>query len=214
MLLQVLPEAFRVKTELCRDLCRGESALFQPGDGFSVFGGGVRIVFPHGGPVHRLAFLIRDAFPLTDQILVPGLQVVVETSYRYAGPLGYFPGGHGCSAVQVESLGIFPDCFRGRDMKRPASRYLAPVLLSGGLFAYLDAVPDQFLVVEYQVLFQSGVGDIATVGCLLHRDITVGTQKLHRFGILLLAPRARTTGRPSSSPNRFRARSRNSNTSG
>ena len=48
-----------------------------------LFGGGVRIVFPHGGPVHRLALLIRDAFPLTDQILVPGLQVVVETSDVY-----------------------------------------------------------------------------------------------------------------------------------
>ena len=79
-------------------------------------------------------------------------------------------------------------------MKRSASRYLALVLLFGGLFAYLDAVPDQLLVVEYQVLFQSGVGDITTVGGLLHRDITVGTQKLHRFGLLLLAPRARPTG--------------------
>ena len=38
MLFQVLPEAFMVKAKLCRDLCRGESALFQPCDGFGVFG--------------------------------------------------------------------------------------------------------------------------------------------------------------------------------
>lgn len=85
-------------------------------------------------------------------------------------------------------------------MKRSASRYLALALLFGSLFAYLDAVFYKLLVIEYQVLFQSGVGYIATVGGLLHRDITVGTQKLHRFGILLLAPQACASGQAVAQP--------------
>ena len=92
MLFQVLPEAFGVKAKLCRDLCRGESALFQPCDGISVFGGGGGVIPPRGRPIHGLAFLVRDAFALTNQVLVPSLQVVVETSYRYAGLFGYFSG--------------------------------------------------------------------------------------------------------------------------
>jgi len=87
-----LSEAFRLQTELCRDLCCSKSTLFQSGYGVSVFGGGGRVIFPNGRPVHGLAFLVRDAFPLTNQVFVPSLQVVVETSYRYAGLFGYFSG--------------------------------------------------------------------------------------------------------------------------
>lgn len=77
-------------------------------------------------------------------------------------------------------------------MKRSAPRYLAFTLLPYRLFAYPDTVFNQFLVVEYQVLFQSCVRDIATLGGLLHRNVAVGTQKFHRIGILFPAPRART----------------------
>ena len=81
MLFQVLSETFRVQTEFGRNLCRGKSALFQPGDGIGVFGCGGRVVSPHRRPVHGLAVLVGNAFPLTDQLLVPGLQVFVETFY-------------------------------------------------------------------------------------------------------------------------------------
>lgn len=60
-------------------------------------------------------------------------------------------------------------------MKCPSSRYLAFALLSYSPFPYLDAIFDQLLVVEYQVLFQSRVRDVATLGDLLNRDITVST---------------------------------------
>ena len=60
-------------------------------------------------------------------------------------------------------------------MKCPSSRYLAFALLSYSPFSYLDAIFDQLLVVEYQVLFQSRVRDVATLGDLLNRDITVST---------------------------------------
>lgn len=49
-------------------------------------------------------------------------------------------------------------------------------------------------MIEYQVLFQSGIGDIAPLGCILYSDVTVGLQHLHRFGILFLAPQARAAG--------------------
>ena len=62
------------------------------GYGISVFGSSGRVIFPNGRPVHGLAFLVRDAFALTNQVLVPSLQVVVEPSYRYAGLFGYFSG--------------------------------------------------------------------------------------------------------------------------
>ena len=92
MLFQVHPETVGVQAKFLRHLCHGHSTLFQSGYGVSVFGGSGRVIFPNGRPVHGLAFLVRDAFPLTNQVLVPSLQVVVETSYRYAGLFGYFSG--------------------------------------------------------------------------------------------------------------------------
>ena len=62
-------------------------------------------------------------------------------------------------------------------MKCSSSRYLAFTLLSYSPFSYLDAIFDQLLVVEYQVLFQSRVGDVATLCVLLNRDITVSNVK-------------------------------------
>ena len=53
-------------------------------------------------------------------------------------------------------------------MKCSASCYLALALLFGGLFAYFDAVFYKLLVIEYQVLFQSSVGYIATIGSFLY----------------------------------------------
>lgn len=76
-------------------------------------------------------------------------------------------------------------------MKRSAPRYLAFAPLPYRLFAYFDTIFDQLLVIEYQVLLQSGVGDVATLGGFLYRDITVGMQKLYRLGILFLALRTR-----------------------
>ena len=80
-------------------------------------------------------------------------------------------------------------------MKCSASCYLALALLFGGLFAYFDAVFYKLLVIEYQVLFQSCVGYIATIGSFLHRDVAVVTQKSHRLCILFLSPRAYATGK-------------------
>ena len=92
MLFQVHPETVGVQAELGGYFCRSLSASFQSGYGISVFGSSGRVIFPNGRPVHGLAFLVRDAFALTNQVLVPSLQVVVETSYRYAGLFGYFSG--------------------------------------------------------------------------------------------------------------------------
>ena len=99
MLFQVHPETVGVQAKFLRHLCHGHSTLFQSGYGVSVFGGSGRVIFPNGRPVHGLAFLVRDAFALTNQVLVPSLQVVVETSYRYAGLFGYFSGCIDCGAV-------------------------------------------------------------------------------------------------------------------
>lgn len=110
----------------------------------------------------------------------------------------------GRRGVQVQGFGIFPHAvlrhhapfvrflryLGGGGMKRSAPRYFSLALPPHSLFAYLDAIVNQLLVVEYQVLLQSGIGYVATLGGFLYRDITVGTQKLDRLGILLLAPRA------------------------
>lgn len=117
--------------------------------------------------------------------------VVIETSYRHAGLFGYFSGRHRGGTVEVEGFGIHFYRFGLRGVKGTASRYLSFALLSHGLLAHLDAILHRFLVVEYQMLLQSGVGNIAPLGGFLHRDITVGLQQPHRFSILFLAPRAR-----------------------
>ena len=130
----------------------------------------------------------------------------MESLARHAGQLGDLRGGHGRRAVQTHRLGILFHRGRRRGMDSPATGYLPFSFSTDSLLAYLDAIFNQLLVVEYQVLFQSGVGDIAAYGGILHRDITVGAQKFHRLGV----PR----GRLSFKPNRCRSRSRNSSTSG
>lgn len=190
MLFQVHPETVGVQAKFLRHLCHGHSTLFQPGDGIGVFDGGRRIVSPHLRPVHGLAFLVGDAFPLADQVLVLGLQVFVEAFYRHICLFGYLAGGHGCGTVQVQGFRILLRYLGGGGMKRSAPRYLSLALPPHSLFAYLDAIVYQLLVVEYQVLLQPGIGYVAPLGGFLYRDIAVGTQKLDRLGILLLAPRA------------------------
>lgn len=107
MLFQVHPETVGVQAKFLRHLCHGHSTLFQSGYGVSVFGGSGRVIFPNGRPVHGLAFLVRDAFPLTNQVLVPSLQVVVETSYRYAGLFGYFRADMGVVRYKCNASAYF-----------------------------------------------------------------------------------------------------------
>lgn len=69
-------------------------------------------------------------------------------------------------------------------------------LPSESLLAYPDAPLHQILVVEQQVLFQSGIGKPAGVGNLLHRDIRVTLQEPDGLGILFLAGAARAARQP------------------
>lgn len=107
MFLEVLTEALGMQAELGGYFCRSLSASFQSGYGISVFGSSGRVIFPNGRPVHGLAFLVRDAFPLTNQVLVPSLQVVVETSYRYAGLFGYFRADMGVVRYNCNASAYF-----------------------------------------------------------------------------------------------------------
>lgn len=64
-------------------------------------------------------------------------------------------------------------------------------LPSESLLAYPDAPLHQILMVEQQVLFQSGIGKPAGVGNLRHRDIRVTLQEPDGLSILFLAGAAR-----------------------
>ena len=61
------------------------------------------------------------------------------------------------------------------------------------LFPYPDTPLHQILVVEQQMLLQSGVGQATGVGNLLYCQVRIATQEFESFGILLLAERTSTT---------------------
>lgn len=127
---------------------------------------------------------------------MPPLQVLVESLLRHSRLPGYPCGRHGCRGIQMHRFGILlHQLRRGGVHGTPTGDFPFP-LPSESLLAYPDAPLHQILMVEQQVLFQSGIGRPAGVGNLRHRDIRVTLQEPDGLSILFLAGAARAARQP------------------